>query len=287
MKVKDLKKFIKSKLLSFGIDEFEAENEAKICISEIVKKPMGEIFFAMENDAMPLQIFRAKNILGQRKTGLPLSKILGKKFFYKNEFLTSVDVLDPRNDTEILVEKAIEFLQSRPTSSVLDLGTGSGCIVISLLDEIKYCEGIAVEKSKKAVSLAIKNSKKIGTEKNLKIINNSFEDLSFLKGEKFDCIVSNPPYIRDDEFENLQDEVKKFDPKMALISGMSGLECYEIIAREISKNNLLKNDGKIFLEIGVGQEKDIAEIFSNNGFKLEQKIKDLNKIIRILQFVNT
>jgi len=212
------------------------------------------------------------------KRGVPVAKIIHSKWFYGLEFYTNKHTLDPRPDTETLVEAVIKDCDSNKNRIILDMGTGTGCIICALCKNIPDATGIAIDKSRPALCVAKRNIKKLNLDKQIKIKHADFSN--FKSDKKFDIIVSNPPYIK--YGDTRVNDGAKFDPKIALYAKNDGLAAYEEIAKNAKK--LLKNNGKIYLEIGVGQSNPIIKIFNFYGFKFERSEKDLSGINRILVF---
>lgn len=247
--------------------------EARRIFAFVQKKEEAEIYAGCAVTEAEKQ--KIKVLCDQRKKHCPLDKLLGKKGFYKNEFITGKDVLSPRPDTELLVEKALELLPSDSTEDILDLGTGSGCIVESILAERPYVQGVAVDISAAALEIAQRNAVNLQVDKRLRFINASWFDTDFLGhfAKSFRLIVSNPPYIPQAEIQSLEPEVREYDPIMALDGGKSGFDCYIRIAELIPE--LLADGGFILLEAGKGQAYQIAEIYKAAGLKLIQIAADL------------
>ena len=218
----------------------------------------------------------AKSMLVRRLNHEPLDKIIGKRGFYKYEFKVNSQVLSPRPDTEILVEKAISIIDRDKNIQVLDLGTGSGCIILSILKDCPNVIATAVDISSKSLEIARQNALELGVDNRVEFIESSWNDIQF--ASQYDIIVSNPPYIPTKEIDELDVEVKKYDPIHALDGGEDGLDCYRQIA-EISYD-LLKKDGYIFLEVGYNQSELVNEIFKQNKFKPYEIVKDLSSINR-------
>lgn len=218
-----------------------------------------------------------KNALERRVNSEPLDKIIEKKGFYKFDFKVNSDVLTPRPDTEILVEEALTFIDDNKEYKIADLGTGSGCILLSLLKERNNLRGIGVDISTKALEVACYNAKMLDVLDRVTFLYLSWNDL-FYKDEEFDFIVSNPPYIPYKEFLELEKGVKNFDPEIALVGGEDGLVCYREIS--IIAQKILKKNGYIFLEVGYNQAIEVADIFRLQGFELVKISKDLADINR-------
>ena len=216
-------------------------------------------------------------VLKRRVSHEPLDKIIGQKEFYKYNFKVSQDVLSPRPDTEILLENALAIILAENFTHILDLGTGSGCILLSLLRELPTATGIGVDISKKALDVAKQNAALLEVNDRVQFINSDWNKLT-LTSDLIDMIVSNPPYIKSNEIETLEKEVKDYDPLLALDGGTDGLNCYRDIARLAPK--LLKKNGYILLEVGYNQAKEVGEIFKHQGFKHIKTVKDLANIDR-------
>lgn len=262
------------KLAAAGIDS--PRLEARLICAAALKCLPSEIDFSL-NEAQKQE---ALAMLEQRLKHKPLDKILGHKEFYKSDFAVDENVLSPRPDTEVLVEAAISLVRENQDFSILDLGTGSGCIIISILAECLNARGLAVDISEKSLAIARSNAEKNGVASRLELQQGDWFKGDFVKniGKKFDLIVSNPPYIPTDEIAALEPEVKDYDPLKALDGGQDGLDSYKRIA-EVS-GDLLKDGGYILLEAGAGQSSDIVRIFCDKQFQLIDVIHDLAQIAR-------
>ena len=194
--------------------------------------------------------------------GMPLSRLLGKREFWGMEFELSGETLDPRPDSETLIEAVMKNEPDRSKKlRILDLGTGTGCLIISLLKEYSHASGVAVDQSEEALTTARKNAK----------IHHVEERLTFHRGDwfsalkdKFDVIISNPPYISEDDYEALDLNVKNHDPQKALLAGSEGLDCYNEIIPQAP--DFLKEGGMLVLEIGWGQRVAVEQLLRENGF---------------------
>ena len=255
--------------------------EARMIVAYVLNIKENELIFSCPpiNDEQEQKI---QEIVKKRINHYPLCKLLGRKGFYKYDFVVSEDVLSPRPDTEILVEAAITYAKENKVQKILDLGTGSGCIILSILGDIENSYGIALDASIKALDIAAKNANNLGLENRIKFIHGSWFDKDIISrlGTDFDMIVSNPPYIPSDDIESLTEEVRIHDPIKALDGGKDGMEHYRKIA-EIAYP-LLKSGGEIFLEGGVDQEKEIADIYQKSGFTLKNILKDYGGINRCI-----
>lgn len=220
------------------------------------------------------QTDKLQEMVEERLEHKPLCKILGTKSFYKYDFVVNEDVLSPRPDTEILVEAAVDLSKQFSFNKILDMGTGSGCILLSLLGEIPDAVGTGIDISPAALNIARTNAKRLGYTDRCRFFNSSWFDDKFDYGSNFDLIVSNPPYIPTRDISGLDEEVKFYDPLTALDGGADGLKDYRRIA-EIS-SQLLNDDGFLLLEFGINQSAEVRKIFLSAGFELVDIKKDLS-----------
>lgn len=211
--------------------------------------------------------------------GVPVAKIIHQKWFYGLKFYTNTHTLDPRPDTETLVSAVISDCLSDTPYNILDLGTGTGCIICALCKNIPDAHGYAIEKSFLALRVAKKNIKSLAMRDKIKTIRTSFSHPHKFS-EQFDIIVSNPPYIaKNDKRVN---DGAKHDPKMALYAANNGLAAYKSIAK--NSHLWLKPNGKLYLEIGIDQATDIKDIFIHHGWNLMRSEFDLGGTERVLVF---
>lgn len=217
--------------------------------------------------------FKFIDLIEQRVSGAPISKIIGKRLFFNSEFFVNENVLDPRPETEVVVSVALE----KNFSTVLDLGTGTGCIMISLLKERPDVVGVSVDISKECLNVAKINAETNGVLDRVKFIHSDwFSNVT----SRFDLIVSNPPYIGLSELNDLSREVKNFDPKVALFGGSDGLNCYEAIFNDVSR--FLNPGGRFITEIGYTQSSIVKKFFLNSGFIDIKVTKDLDLNNRVV-----
>lgn len=228
-------------------------------------------------------------LIARRLAREPMSHILGMREFYGREFKVNRDVLDPRPDTETLIDAV---LQQQPTTNnqqpitILDIGTGSGCIIITLLKEIAHARGVGLDISEDALRVAFVNKMHHGLEGRLDLIAGDMGDIfsknSILSDQQFDIIVSNPPYIPTSEMTMLMPEVCDYEPHIALNGGKDGLDCYRQLAK--SAGQLLRSHsdkisdecrGQMFLEVGAGQADDVVGIFNAESWQLHRVHTDL------------
>lgn len=215
----------------------------------------------------------------QLRKGVPVAKIIHQKWFFGLKFYTNKYTLDPRPDTETLVSAVISDCTDNKKIHILDIGTGTGCIISSLVKNIYGATGIGIDKSWRAIRVAKKNIKTLGLSDKIKILHKDFYKPSGLS-QLFDIIVSNPPYIsRTDERVN---EGAHYDPAIALYAKNNGLAAYEAIAK--NAKNWIKRGGKIYLEIGIDMGSAVKHIFEKEGWRFVRSEKDLASIERVLVF---
>lgn len=271
-----------SKLLKvYGIER--PRHESILILKEILKKSYVDI---LSNGDLKIPITETNKILEnlfKRLKGKPLSKISGVKEFYSRQFLTSEYTLDPRPDTELIVDvvKNLSKDLTKKKINILDVGTGSACIIITITLELMSKLNIratGLDISKRALLVAKKNLIKFNLNNRINLIQSDwFKSLD----DKFDLIVSNPPYVKKDDLAKLSKEVL-YDPLISLEGGLTGLRSYFKIAKEVHKH--LKKDGFVILEIGIGQLKQVDNIFLNQGFRRILKEKDLQGIDRVVVY---
>ena len=256
MKYRDIVK----RLMLISPDEYE--NEAKILIEHFTKKRISYFLINKDEDIIAQGLEEA---IRKREEHVPLQYIIGKWDFYRQTYIVNESCLIPRFDTEILVEKAIELL---PQGALfLDLCTGSGCIAVSTLAERRDTSAIMVDKFKKTLEIASKNTVlNMVNERATPMLFDVLSEENKLCGMAFDAIISNPPYIRPEIIEQLSDEVKH-EPYAALYGGDDGLLFYNKIVKDYSA--FLKKDGFILFEIGYDQAEDLKKIACENAFSCE------------------
>jgi len=265
------------KLLSYA-DVESADLEASSLLARSIGVDKLSIFTEPHKEVNNGLIEKYNNFINRRINGEPNSYITGSREFYSLEFNVNKEVLIPRPETELLVETALEKIPENAPFTVFDAGTGSGCIGVTLGTQRETLTMIGTDISYAAVNIAMSNSRLNGTEKKCTFINCNF--LSVFKSQSADMIVSNPPYIRDNDFNELQSEVKNHEPKIALIGGEDGLDHIRKLTQGARK--LLKSKGWLILEFGIGQAEEIKKILTLNGFSSIKIKKDLNGTDRVI-----
>lgn len=222
---------------------------------------------------------RFDNFVERRANREPLQYIVGRQEFYGLDFLVTRDVLIPRPETELIVEKAIEWLQTLENPRFCEIGVGSGCIAVSILHQVKSATGVGLDISKNALEIAEKNAATHQVLNRLELkVSDIFTNLS---SEKFDLIASNPPYIPPDEIKDLQPEVRDFEPIFALTDNDDGLSIIRKIVADAPK--FLNENGLLLIEIGFGQAEKVLQIFSPEIWSKVEILPDLQAIPRTVR----
>ncbi len=269
-------------LINSGSNQLKKNNifshklDSEILLSKVMKKKREELLVNLDQHVSSKVIYGFKKLIKRRSLKEPIAYILKEKEFWSKKFYVNQNTLIPRPETELMVEKIIDIFKNKKIF-ILDIGTGTGCIILSILSELKDAKGVGIDISQKAIQIATQNSKKHKLIQRVKFYRKSFNNIY---NYKFDLIVSNPPYIKSKDIKNLDDDIKKFEPKLALDGGNDGLD---VIKKVIYKSkSILKNKGMLALEIGNEQYKKVSKILRKNKFKTRFLIKDYRENIRCL-----
>ena len=243
--------------------------DCEILLSNSINKDKKYIILNPKQILNDGQLSDFKSLIEKRKKGEPIAYLINKKEFWNNEFFVNKDVLIPRPDTELIVEEVLKIYSKNTHLQVLDIGTGSGCILLSILKERKYFYGTGIDISKKSINVSKFNAKKLNLENRVKFFHSSVDN--FTRG-KYDLIVSNPPYIELVSLKYLEKDIVNFEPKLALSGGFDG---FSKIRKVINKANyLIKKNGKFILEIGFNQKNKVKEILKQEGFYINKAVRD-------------
>ena len=267
-------------LINFGSSILKKKNilsyrlDSEILLSETLQQKREEVLTNLNQKISKKNIFKYKRFIKRRAESEPIAYIIKKKEFWSKNFFVNKNTLIPRPETELIVERLIKIIKKKGIL-ILDVGTGSGCILISLMSELKCSKGIGIDISSKAINVAKKNRDKHGMQKKLLFLQKS---ITSEFNQKFDLVVSNPPYIKTNEFKNFSADIQNYEPKIALDGGNDGLD---LIKKVIYKTkNILKLNGLLALEIGNEQIDKVSKILLKNNFKIEYIIKDYKENVR-------
>tara|TARA_B100001121_G_scaffold281838_1_gene274787 strand:+ start:424 stop:1266 length:843 start_codon:yes stop_codon:yes gene_type:complete len=274
MKIEDILNHGSKKLKDKNVISHQLDSE--ILLSYILNLKRETILINSKQVVERKKILKFNEYIKRRSFNEPIAYIINKKEFWSKAFKVDKTTLIPRPETEIMIEKLINIFRGKKIN-ILDIGTGSGCIIISLVSELKSSTGVGIDISKEALSVASENARFHQTLNRIKFIHKSVDDFYH---KKFDLIVSNPPYIMRKDLKNLSDDIKKYEPKLALDGGNDGLD---LIKKVIYKaNEILKINGILALEIGNKQFKEVSRILYRKNFKIKHKVKDYRDNIRCI-----
>ena len=256
--------------------------DSEILLSSSLKISRENILVNLNKKISRKNLNYFKKLIERRKKNEPIAYIVGYKEFWKRKFRVNNDVLVPRPDTEYLVEESLKLIPKNCSLNILDIGTGSGCIILSILNERKKCYGVALDISKKALNVAKFNAKMQQIKNRIKFVNS---DIDKFNSGKYDVILSNPPYIKNSDIKYLDKDICFFEPKVALKGGFDG---YSTIRTIIDKSKILmKKKGKLFLEIGNNQAKYVLQLLKTKGFYINKIVKNLSKNNRCIVSTKT
>jgi len=244
--------------------------DSEILLSYMVKIERDKLLLNLNQRIEDVDYNRFIDLILRRKKGEPIAYIIGFKEFWKNKFLVNSDVLIPRPDSEIIVEQALKIIPKEKSLNILDIGTGSGCIILSILKEREKCFGIGMDISPKALKVAKINAKIQQIKNRIKFVNSDID--KFCLG-KYDLIISNPPYIDSFGMNYLDNDIKNYEPKVALYGGIDGLSCIDVVIKKSSR--LIKRKGKLLIEIGSNQFDKTKKLLNNKNFYINKIVKDL------------
>ena len=243
--------------------------DCEILLSNSIKRDKKHIILNPKELLGSEQLKKFKSLIDRRKKGEPIAYLINKKEFWKDEFFVNKDVLIPRPDTELIIEQVLKIYSKDSQVQFLDIGTGSGCILLSILKERPNFYGTGIDISKKSIKVSKINAKQLNLINRVKFIHSSVDNFNF---GKYDLIVSNPPYIELLNIKYLEKDVVNFEPKLALSGGFDG---FSKIRKVISKASvLIKKNGKFVLEIGFNQKNEVKEILKKEGFYVNKTLKD-------------
>jgi release factor glutamine methyltransferase len=262
-------------ILKEGIDILQKNKianpqlDSEILLSNSIKRDKKHIILNPKEVLNSEQLGKFKSLIERRKKGEPIAYLINKKEFWKDEFFVNKDVLIPRPDSELIIEQVLKIYSKDDQLQILDIGTGSGCILLSILKERSNFYGTGIDISKKSINVSKFNAKQLNLTNRVKFFHSSVDNFN---NGKYDIIVSNPPYIEQLSLKYLEKDVVNFEPKLALSGGFDG---FSKIRKVINKtSNLIKKNGKFILEIGFNQKNKVIKILKEEGFYVNKAIKD-------------
>ena len=243
--------------------------DSEILLSNSIKRDKRHIILNPKEILNSEQLEKFNSLIERRKKGEPIAYLINKKEFWKDEFFVNKDVLIPRPDSELIIEQVLKIYSKDVQLQVLDIGTGSGCILLSILKERSNFYGTWIDISKKSINVSKFNAKQLNLTNRVKFFHSSVDNFN---NGKYDIIVSNPPYIKQLSLKYLEKDVVNFEPKLALSGGFDG---FSKIRKVINKASILiKKNGKFILEIGFNQKNKVIKILKEEGFYVNKAIKD-------------
>ena len=243
--------------------------DIEILMSKAIIKDRKYILLNLNEDISKNKLNYFNGLIMDRSRGKPIAQIIEKKDFWKYEFKILKDVLIPRPDTEIIIEQALKISKHKSKLNLLDIGVGSGCIILSLLKEREDFIGTGIDISYKSIINSRVNAELLGVKKRLRLIKSDIDNFNF---GKYDIILSNPPYISKYELKSLEKGILNFEPMAALDGGLDGTSEIRKVINKTSK--LIKRNGKFILEIAYNQKNKVIDLLKNKGFYINRIIKD-------------
>ena len=265
-------KILKEKLI------ITASIDSEILMANAIKKDREYILINLKENIDKEKIAFYKQLIKQRSYRKPVAQLINKKFFWNSEFYVNTNTLIPRPDTELIIEHVLKLTKHKNKLSILDIGTGSGCILLSILKERKNFYGTGIDISKKSLNVSKINARKLGLTSRLKFFKTNVDKFGI---GKYDLIVSNPPYICSNKIKYLEKDVGFYEPKLALDGGLDGLSEIRKVIKKSSE--LIKKNGKLVLEIGFDQKNKVIDLLKKEGFYINSALKDLAKNYRCIE----
>ena len=244
--------------------------DCELLMSKVLKKNRGYILLNLNENLKKKNLDYFKNLINKRSKGKPIAYLMEKKEFWNYEFIIKDGVLIPRPDTELIVEEVLNLTKNKSKLRILDIGTGSGCIILSILKERKDYKGIGIDISKKCIDLCKINTSKLNLSNRVKFFKSDIDNFT---DAKYDLILSNPPYINKIDLKCLEKDILDFESKLSLDGGIDGLS---EIRKVIDKSSeLIKTNGKLILEIAYNQKFKVKKLLGDRGFYVNKVLKDL------------
>ena len=246
--------------------------DAEILMAKIINKDRNYILLNYSNPINKNDLNNFYKLIEQRSLGSPVAYLTKKKSFWNSEFIVSNDTLIPRPDTELVVDNALKLTKQRNKLNILDIGVGSGCILLSILKEREDFVGVGIDISEKCLNISKKNAINLKVSSRVKLYKSDVDKFNL---GKYDLVVSNPPYINTFKIKYLERDVAQFEPKLALDGGLDGLSEIRKVIKKSSE--LIKKNGKLILEIGFDQKNKVIEMLKKERFYIDSIHKDYAK----------
>ncbi len=255
-----------------------ARLDAELLLAKALDLPRMNLYLDLDRPLAPEERSAARDLVQRRRTREPVAYILGERAFYKHTFVVSPAVLVPRPDTETLVERALARLEEDAEGPMLDVGTGSGCIGLSLLAERPELVADLVDLSPDALDVARRNAERLAVAERARFLEG---DLLAPAAGPYALITSNPPYLREDELGDVEADVRDHEPHLALVAGVDGLEAHRRLAAGAGAH--LRPGGALLLEVGAGQAQDVKALLASAGFRTLAVHRDLGGVERVVE----
>ena len=245
--------------------------DSEILMSKVLNKKRDYIILNLEKNIDQKSLNFFKNLINERSRGKPIAYITGNKYFWKDEFKVDKNVLIPRPDTELIVEQILKIYKNKKNLNILEIGVGSGCILLSVLKEKKGFAATGIDISMGCIKICKSNIKKLKIRNKIDLYKS---DIDNFNNGKYDLIISNPPYIKKTDLKYLERDVITFEPKLALDGGLDGLSEIRKVIKKSSE--LIKINGKLVLEVGFDQKFKVKKLLKEKGFYINKVLKDLS-----------
>ena len=244
--------------------------DSQLLMSKTIKKDKKFIILNSTKELKHSDYEFFKKLISYRAKSKPIAYLTGIKSFWNDDFFLNDKVLIPRPDSELLVEQVLKIYKNKAKINFLEIGIGSGCLILSILKEKKFFSGTGIDISNHSLKISKINAKKLNIVNRVKLFKSDIDNFNI---GKYDLIISNPPYIKKLDIKNLAKDILNFEPKIALDGGLEGLSGFRKIIRKSSE--LIKNRGILILEIACYQKRDVVRILRDNGFYINRTVKDL------------
>ena len=249
-----------------------AKLDSEILLASVINKDRKYLILNDDQNIKEKNLIHFQKLINKRSFREPIAYLTNKKHFWNYKFFVTKDTLIPRPDTELIVEQILKLTKSKTKMKILDIGVGSGCILLTILKERKNFYGVGVDISKKCLNISKINAKNLEVSSRVKFFKSDVD--KFDQG-KYDLIVSNPPYIKKFDLKYLEKDIANFEPKLALDGGLDGLsEIRKVITKS---SELIKKNGKFVLEFGFDQKNKVINLLKDKGFYINSILKDLAK----------